>query len=546
LGHDSPVADLIASLAAPIAGVAASLGDGLAPDVDLERPADATHGDYATTIALRLARQLKRPPRDIAADLAGRIASDDVESVEVAGPGFLNLWLSPAWYRKALVRILAEGDRYGAGRPAQVQRLLVEFVSANPTGDLTVGSGRNAAYGDSVARLLEFAGHEVTREYYFNDAGRQVELFGESLRARRLGQEPPEGGYPGAEIAEVAAELPLADDAPLEDWARVGTEHMIARIRHSLERIRVDMDIWFSETELHASGSVERGIERARAAGYVEEHDGATWLKTTEFGDDKDRVVLRSDGGPTYLAADLAYVEHKIGRGHERLLYVLGADHHGYIKRLQATAGVLGHDPEIVEVLLYQMITVSGERMGKRRGNVVSIDELVDAIGVDASRYFLVARSHDQPMDIDVDLAVEQSSKNPVYYVQYAHARIRSILRKELAQGEQVAPDAAGYEPQRQEREVIKRLAEWPSVVQEAADRRAPHRVVAWVHDLAADFHVVHHDLLVLDPDPAVRGFRLALARATGDTIRSALALIGVEAPDAMHRDPGPDADLAT
>jgi arginyl-tRNA synthetase len=309
---------------------------------------------------------------------------------------------------------------------------------------------------------------------------------------------------------------------------------MIGRIRGTLERVRVHMDIWFSEAELHASGALDRAIARARAAGYVDERDGAVWLRTTAFGDDKDRVLIKTDGTPTYLAADLAYVDHKFSRGHERLLYVLGADHHGYIRRLQAAAGCLGHDPERVEVLLYQMITISGERMGKRRGNVVTVDELADAIGVDALRYFLVARGHDQAMDIDVDLAVEQSSKNPVYYIQYAHARIRSILRKDEAQGEQVAPDGGDYVPEPQERDVIKRLAEWPGVAQEAAERRAPHRVITWAHQLAGDFHVVHHDLLVLHQDPVVRGFRLALARATGDAIRRALDLVGVEAPDSM------------
>jgi arginyl-tRNA synthetase len=528
------VADLLASLSAQIAGAAAAAADGATLDVGLERPAEADHGDYATTVALRLAKQAKRPPREIAAAIAERIASDELESVDIAGPGFLNLRMSPAWYRAALARILADGDRYGAGAPTAPQRMLVEFVSANPTGDLTLGSGRNAAYGDSVARLLQFAGHTVTREYYFNDAGRQVDLFGASVRARRRGEEPPEDGYPGAEIAEIAAALDLDPDAPVADWAVAGTDRMIGRIRTTLERIRVEMDIWFSERNLHDSGAVERAIARARAAGYVEERDGATWLRTTAFGDDKDRVLMKSDGVPTYFAADLAYVDYKFGRGDERLLYVLGADHHGYVKRLQAAAGCLGYEPERVEVLIYQMITISGQRMGKRRGNVVTIDELADAIGVDALRYFLVARGHDQAMDIDVDLAVEQSSKNPVYYIQYAHARIRSILRKDEAQGEQVAPDAGDYVPEPQERDVIKRLAEWPAAVQEAADRRAPHRVIAWAHQLAGDFHVVHHDLLVLHPDPVVRGFRLALARATGDAIRSALDLVGVEAPESM------------
>jgi arginyl-tRNA synthetase len=535
--YDALVPDLLASLVAPIAGAASALAGGVTPDVALERPADATHGDYATAVALRLAPVLKRGPREIAEEIAQRLrSSDDFAAVEVAGPGFVNLRLAGAWYRRAVAGILAAGDRYGAGSPARPQEILVELISANPTGRVTVASARNGAYGDAVGRLYTFAGHHVTREYYFNDAGRQIDLFGESVRARRRGEEPPEDGYPGPEVAELAERIDLDPDASVEAWRDAAVPLMLEEIRASVERLRIDIDIWFSERDLHASGAVERAIARARAMGHVYEQDGATWLATSQFGDDKDRVLVRGDGTPTYFAADLAYIEHKFSRGHGRLMYVLGPDHHGYIGRLKAAAACLGHDPAAVDVQIYQTVTVSGARMGKRRGNVVTADELMDGIGVDATRFFLVQRSHDQPMDIDLDVAVAQNNENPVYYVQYAHARAASILRK-------AGPAESGpwnYEPVPQEAAIVKRLAEWPSVGAEAAAQRAPHRVVAWLGALAGDWHRYHHDgkhdpsLRVIADDPDARGFRLALTACVATTIRTALGLIGVDAPDEM------------
>ncbi len=527
--------DLIARLSAPIAGAAAALADGVPVDVALERPADAEHGDYATSVALRLAPMLRRSPRSIAEDIAARISDGgDYAGVEVAGAGFVNLHLSPHWYHDAVAEAAAAGTRYGAGAPAARRNILVELVSANPTGDITVASARNGAYGDAVARLVAFAGHDVVREYYFNDQGGQIDKFGASVRARRRGEEPPEGGYPGAEPSALATQLDVDPDASVEEWTAAAVPLMFARIKASLARLRIDVDIWFSERELHSSGAVDRALARARAAGHVYDRDGATWLATAQFGDDKDRVLIKADGVPTYFAADIAYIEHKFARGHDRLLYILGADHHGYVARLQAAAACLGHDPAAVEVPIYQMVTVSGERMGKRRGNVVTADELIDAIGVDAARFFLVQRSHDQTMDIDLDLAVRTERENPVYYVQYAHARARSILRRAAEEG--TGPTAGGWAhaPERQERELVKRLVEWPQVAREAADRRAPHRVVAYLSQLAADFHVFHHDLRVLHDDADVRAFRLTVTGCVGDTIGTALDLIGVEAPDAM------------
>lgn len=535
LCHDSLVIDPVADLHATLASAVAQLTGGEVPELALERPGNPEHGDYATSVAMRLAPVLARSPHEIAQELAAIVeVLPAIDSVEIAGPGFLNLRLSADWYREAVTTMLAAGSDFGRHAAVAGGETLVEFVSANPTGDLTIGSARNAAYGDCVARLLDFMGQTVTKEYYFNDAGNQITLFGQSVRARRLGQEIPDGGYPGAEILEVANALDLPDDAPLEEWTTRGVALMIERIRSGLERMRVTFDLWTSEQTLHSSGAVTAAIERARAENHVFEQDGATWLRTTTFGDDKDRVLLKADGETTYFAADLAYIDLKFKRGATRAIYVLGADHHGYIQRLKAGAACLGLDADAVEVLIYQLVTVSGERMGKRRGNVITLNELAEAIGVDAARYFLVERSHDQMLDIDLDLAVETSSKNPVYYVQYAHARCQSILRK--ASDEGLAVDGVGstHVPEGPEMTLVRRLAEWPDVVALAAELRAPHRIVTWAHELAADFHAFHHDLFVLHEDADTRAFRLSTVRATGEALTRALGLIGVAAPDRM------------
>ena len=427
-------------LAAPLRNaVEAAGGDG--EPVRLDRPADAAHGDYASAVALSLAKPLKSSPREIAAAIVERLDSPWIASAEVAGPGFINLRVQPGWFGHVVGRVLDEGDRFGAGAAAHPQRMQVEFVSGNPTGPVTVGSARNAAYGDSLARLFAFAGHDVEREYYFNDAGRQIELFSASLRARARGEEVPEDGYHGEYVTELAAELGLDPAAPLEEWMHEGTELMTARIRQTLERFRVHFDSWFRERSLHEDGSVERAIERVRAAGHTYEKDGALWLRSTEFGDDKDRVIVRSNGEPGYLAGDIAYVVSKLERGFDTAVYVLGADHHGYRMRLKASAAALGYDPDRIDVQLYQLVHLTGGRMSKRAGLIVTLDDLIDAIGVDAARFVLVQRSHDQTIDLDLDLLVQQNAENPVYYCQYAHARIAAILHKA---GDAAAERAAG------------------------------------------------------------------------------------------------------
>jgi arginyl-tRNA synthetase len=499
-----------------IARIERGLEDGLGVPVTLERPGQAEHGDYATNAALRAASVKKRPPMEIAEELRAAAASvAGVAEAQVAPPGFLNLWMSPAWYSEALAEILDAGQDYGAGSAAVKERTQVELVSANPTGPLTVASARNGAYGDSVARLLEFAGQDVAREHYVNDAGAQIDLFRASVEARKRGEEPPEGGYAGEYLTELAQ---AEGDA---------VQLMVAEIRKTLERFRVHVDDWIFESELDVDAAL------VKLEGRTFEQEGAVWLRTTDFGDDKDRVVVRADGRPTYLARDAAHTLWKYERGFQRLIYVLGADHHGYIARLKALAAAFGHDPDSVEVLIYQLVHLiaAGEarQMSKRRGDVVFLDELIDEIGVDAARWYLVRSSHEQPMDIDVDLAREKSEKNPVYYVQYAHARIAGILRN----AEKTEPSAdPPAQIEAEERDLIKRLAEFPGVVVEATERRGPHALPVYAIRLADDFHRFYHLHRVLESDS--EAFRLALCEGTKAVIARSLDLIGVEAPERM------------
>ena len=485
--------------------------------VTLERPSRAEHGDYATNVALQQGPRNGRPPRELAEGLAAEAAQlPEVERAEVAGPGFLNVFLTPAWYGEALRELLDAGESYGGGFVAAKERVQVELVSANPTGPLTVGSARNAAYGDSVARLLQFAGHEVEREYYFNDVGRQIELFRESVEARRRGEEPPAEGYTGAYVAEIAAE----PGDPVERMLKV--------IADELQAFRVPVDTWVLQRE------VEQEIPEALPLLDTYEAEGTTWARTSAHGDDKDRPLVRSsDGSFLYFAGDVAYVRNKFKRGFDRLIYVLGADHHGYIGRLKAAAAMLGHDPEELEVLIYQLVHIVEEgearQASKRRGDVVFLRELVEKIGIDAARWYLVSRGHDQPIDIDVDLAKERSEKNPVYYVQYAHARIAGILRN--AGDARPAPEAP-LELAAEERELVKRLAEFPEVLREATERRAPHALPTYTIRVADDFHRFYHQHRVLESEQ--QAFRLALVVATRNVLARSLDLIGVEAPERM------------
>ncbi len=542
----------------PVAGVrdaVRSAVEELRPGADgaararLERPPSPELGDYSTNAAMLLAPALGGPPREVAERLREPLAAQlaEAERIEVAGPGFLNVFLSDRWFRRSVAALLVAGERFGAGGEP-LGSVAVEFVSANPTGPLTAAGGRHAAYGDSLARILELAGHRVERHYYLNDTGGQVERFARSLAAVMTGTEPPEDGYRGEYVRELAEELrgAVPDPGELDALGKLGAEAMRARIEATLERFRVAYDTWFSERVFHESGKVAETIDVLREAGHVYESEGAIWLRTSEFGDDKDRVLIRSGGEPTYFAADVAYHREKLGSV-DRLINVLGADHHGYVARMRAAIEALGADPERFEAPIVQLVHVieGGERaqMSKRKGEFVSLDELVDDIGVDAARFFMVQRSHDTTLDLDLELARRQSADNPVYYVQYAHARIASILRKAADEGDWkdtperalAAAEAGSDAPaERAERELAKRLLELPGEVDAAAQLRAPHRLVSYATETAADFHAFYRDCPVVGAGGEVEEARLALCVATGSVIAKTLALLGVSAPERM------------
>jgi arginyl-tRNA synthetase len=497
----------------PVRELAAALG----ADVVLERPSDAAHGDYATNAALKLAGARRRPPRELAAELAeeaGRLPG--VERTEIAGPGFVNLFLEDAWFSATLAAILEAGAAFGGGWASPAQRIQVEMVSANPTGPITVASARNGAYGDSLARILELGGNDVEREYYYNDSGAQMDRFRASVDAARRGEDPPEDGYQGAYVVELAKE----DGDPVSAMRK--------KIEDSLERFRIHIDTWANQSE------IEQRVAELLPKLDTYEADGTLYARTTAHGDDKDRPLIRSsDGSYLYFAADVAYVKDKFERGFDLAIYVLGADHHGYVARLKAAAAMLGYDPSRVEVLLYQLVhlTRGGEqmKMSKRRGDVVFLDEFIDEIGIDAARWYLVNRGPDQTIEIDVDLAAEKSQKNPVYYVQYAHARIAGILRNAGDAELSTVPNGA-LAPE--ERELIKRLAELPQVAAEAAEKRGPQGISTYAIRVADDFHRFYHEHRVLESDE--QAFRLGLCRATQLVIARALDLVGVAAPDSM------------
>ena len=512
--------------------------------MSLERPKKAGFGDYSTNAAMLLAPVLGEPPRAVAeklgAALQARVAG--VERVEVAGPGFLNLFLADAWYTSAVDEVLTAGEGYGRGDRGR--RIQVEFVSANPTGPLTAASGRHAAFGDALARLLELDGNEVQREYYFNDSGGQVQRLGASILARARGQEPPEDGYQGDYVTEIAAQIPGGASKSVEELAAEGVAILMAGIRATLERYRVRFDRWYLEASLYegSPSAWERARAKLQADGLVYEREGALWLRTTQLaGDEKDRPLVRSTGEPTYLAADVAYHWDKLARGFDTLVNVLGADHHSYAVRLRAIVAAAGADPDRLVVPLLQFVHVveGGERasMSKRRGDFVTLEELIDEIGVDATRFFMLSRSADSTVDLDLTLAREQSAENPVYYIQYAHARIASLLRKagEERVAAALAAPRAGLALEPAERELIKKLLAFPAEIAEAADRHAPHRIATYALETAQSFTAFYRDCRVVGAEPeGLESFRIALSVAAQRVIARSLGLLGVSAPDTM------------
>jgi arginyl-tRNA synthetase len=493
-----------------------------------------------------LAPILGEKPREVAGQLTGQIEQElgaALERAEVAGPGFINLFLSDAWYRAAAARLAEAGEDLGRDE-GPGERVLVEFVSANPTGPLTAAAGRHAAYGDAVARVLERTGSSVEREYYVNDVGGQIDRFAGSIAARMRGEPVPEDGYEGGYVQELADEMAKEGISPddTESLARRGAELMRQRAEETLRRYGVEFDAWASERSIHESGAIDRVLEDLRESGHVYESEGATWLRTTELGDDKDRVLIRSEGDPTYYLSDIAYHRDKLDRGADRLIDVLGADHHGYVQRLKAMLAALGYDPDRLEISIMQLVHVveGGERaqMSKRKGEFVTLDELIEDIGADAARYFMLQRSHDTPVDLDLELARQTSNENPVYYVQYAHARIASILRKAGEDAERRAATTdfssdSSLEPA--ERALIKRLCELPAEIAEAAERRAPHRLCAYAASTAADFHAFYRDCKVVGAEgEGVEDARLGLILLTKRSIATTLGLLGISAPERM------------
>ncbi len=538
-------------IGAAVADVASARGLTLqVPEVRVERPRNRDHGDWSTNIALQLAKQAGVPPRELAAELASRVAQDEgVSDVEVAGPGFLNITLEAASAGEVARAIVTAGAAFGHNQSLDGHVVNLEFVSANPTGDLHIGHTRWAALGDSIRRLLLASGAQVTAEHYTNDAGAQMDLFADSILARARGQEVPEGGYPGEEIRQLAARL-LAEHPDLLDLSpeqarRVarerGLELQSATNKETLERFKVEFDVWFSEQGLHSSGAVEQAVQRLREQGHVYDAEGAVWLRTTDFGDDRDRVLVRANGVPTYFASDAAYYLSKKDRGFAEKIYLLGADHHGYVGRLKAIVACAGDDPQTnIEVLIGQLVTIAGARMGKRRGNAVYLSDLLDWIGTDPLRYSLARYPADSPLDLDGEELRKRSNDNPVFYVQYAHARTCNVTR--LATEDGVHRDD-GFDPalltDPTEAVLLAALGDFSRVVAQAATLREPHRVARYLESLAAAYHKWYDACRVrpVDAEEEITDLhrtRLWVNDATGQVLANGLGLLGVTAPERM------------
>ncbi len=519
--------------------------------VTVERPRNPEHGDYATNVALQVAKKAGAHPRELGGWLAAALADDEaISEADIAGPGFINIRLAADAQGEIVAQILRAGTKYGSNDSFAGKKVNLEFVSANPTGPIHLGGTRWAAVGDSLGRVLEASGAQVTREYYFNDHGGQIDRFARSLVAAAKGEPTPEDGYGGAYIQDIAAAVVEKNPTALEGTADEvqeafradGVEMMFAQIKQSLHEFGVDFDVYFHENSLFESGAVDTALDKLKAEGHLYEAENAWWLKSTDYGDSKDRVVVKSDGNAAYIAGDIAYVADKFDRGHDLNIYMLGADHHGYVPRLKAAAAALGYDADAVEVLIGQLVNLLRDgqpvRMSKRAGTVITMEDLVSAIGVDAARYSLVRSSVDQSIDIDLGLWESQSSDNPVYYVQYGHARLCSIGRKAAELG--VDSESADLSLLTHDREgdLIRTLGEFPAVVEEAAQLREPHRIARYAEDLAAVFHRFYDSCQVLpkagEDEAPIHGARLALAQASRVVLANALTMVGVSTPEKM------------
>ncbi|MFD6896828.1 arginine--tRNA ligase [Rhodococcus sp. NPDC060086] len=523
----------------------------LPASLTVERPRNPEHGDYATNVAMQVAKKVGVNPRDLATWLAEALtASEGIDSADVAGPGFLNIRLAADAQGAIVAEVLDQRDTYGSGKALAGRKINLEFVSANPTGPIHLGGTRWAAVGDALGRVLSAQGGDVTREYYFNDHGGQIDRFTRSLVASALGQPAPEDGYAGDYIVEIANSvveqrtgvLDLPEGERDEVFRSIGVDLMFEHIKRTLHEFGVDFDVYFHENSLFESGAVEKSVETLKSSGNLYFEDGAWWLKSTDYGDDKDRVVIKSDGNAAYIAGDIAYFQDKRSRGFDLCIYMLGADHHGYIARLKAAAAAFGDDPDTVEVMIGQMVNLVRDgqavKMSKRAGTVITLDDLVDAIGVDAARYSLVRSSVDQSIDIDLALWASASSENPVYYVQYAHARLSSIARNAADLG--LSGEGADLALLTHEREgdLIRTIGEYPRVVATAAELREPHRVARYLEELAGTYHRFYDACRILpqgDEEPGdLHTARLALCAAARQVLANGLGLLGVSAPERM------------
>ena len=545
------LAELLKTTAATVLAEHALDASALPATVTVERPRNPEHGDYATNLALQLGKKVGVDPRELAGWLATALEDQDgIASADVAGPGFVNLRIEAFAQGVIVNNVLAAGSHYGDSEALKGRNINLEFVSANPTGPIHIGGTRWAAVGDALGRLLSTQGARVVREYYFNDHGAQIDRFTNSLIAAAKDEPTPADGYAGDYIKEIAAQvlakepdaLSLPNDEMHETFRAIGVDLMFTHIKQSLHDFGTDFDVYTHEDSMHTSGRVEEAIDKLREAGSIYEKDGAVWLRTTDFGDDKDRVVIKSDGQPAYVAADIAYYLDKRQRGFDLCIYMLGADHHGYIARLKAVAAALGEDPATVEVLIGQMVNLVRDgqpvRMSKRAGTVITLDDLVEAIGVDAARYSLIRSSVDTPIDIDLELWSSASNENPVYYVQYAHARLAALARNAAELG--LAPSTEHLDLLTHDKEgtLIRNLGEFPRVLKTAANLREPHRVSRYLEDLAGDYHRFYDSCRVLpqgDEAPTeLHAARLALCQATRQVIANGLAILGVSAPERM------------
>lgn len=547
-------ATIVDALTALTGEGALTLPDGVPAQVVVERPKSKEHGDYATNVALQLAKKAGLPPRELATLLAAKLGeAEGIAAVEIAGPGFLNVRVDAGSQGALAAQVVAAGESYGANDLFAGEKVNLEFVSANPTGPIHLGGTRWAAVGDALGRIFSFSGAEVTREYYFNDHGAQIDRFSRSLLARAKGEEAPEDGYGGEYISDIAQQviaqvpnvLDLPDDEAQEVFRAVGVDLMFTEIKRTLHEFGVDFDVYFHENNLHESGAVKRAIERLTELGNTYEKDGALWLATEKFGDDKDRVIIKSDGKGAYLSGDLAYYLDKRERGFDRCLIMLGADHHGYVGRMMAMCAAFGDTPGVnLEILIGQMVNLLSNgvplRMSKRAGTTLRLDDLVEAIGVDAARYALARYTSDTTIDIDLELWAKQTSDNPVFYVQYAHARLASILRNAadlglVPAGEDFDPSLLAHE---KEGDLLRALAEFPRVVQAAAQLREPHRVARYLEETASSFHKFYDACRVLpmgDEEPSdLHRARLLLVLATKVVFANGLRLLGVSAPERM------------